>query len=508
MTSASRDGLAPGGYLAMARRRVWWLAALGLLGLTGSIAGTLAQRATYTATAEVLVQVPAGFAGITVLREPVTPADVQTEAQLALGVPVRAAVRRQLGQAPPASAAEVGQTSIIAIRVSSASPRRAAIIANAYASAYVRYSQDTATIRLVRAEVALRAEIAAIHRPVSGLSRAARPGLPAVVDQEAVLREQLAELQTSGVFYASPAEVAAVATAPASPESPNLPRNALLGMVAGLLIGIGAAFVRDSLEDSLATRDAVERAAGHPVLAEVPRVLTWRDRNRIMLVSVEEPASPAAEAYRGLRTAIQFARRERDLKVIVVTSPVAGEGKTTTLVNVGVLLAQTGMRVVLVSGDLRRPRLGAFFKMAEQIGFTSVLAGQMLTEQALRPVGSQSGLWLLPAGQSPVQPAELLAGPAAGRILAELQECFDLVLVDAPPALPVIDAVLLAGRADAVLLVVTRRSRPADLRRSVMSLERARVPILGTVLNQASRSDGTALPHRQRPSRERQAAQL
>ncbi len=487
MIRAAGDGLVPSGYLALVRRRVRWLAALGLLGLTGSLAGTLAQRAAYTATAQVLVQVPGGFAGITILREPVTPADVQTEAQLAAGPSVRAAVRRQLGQVPPAAAAEVGQTSIIAISASSPSPRRAAIIANAYAAAYVRYSQDAATIRLVRAETALRAEIASIQRPVSGTGRAARPGLPAVVDQEAVLREQLAELETSGVVYASPAELAVAATVPTVPTSPNLPGNVLLGLVAGLLIGAGAAFVRDSLEDSLASRDAVERVAGYPVLAVVPRIAAWRDRGRPFVAAAGDPASAATEAYRGLRTALQFARQERDLRAVVITSPVAGEGKTTTLANLGLLFAQAGTRVVVVSGDLRRPRMGAFLGVAEQAGLSTVLAGQTPVLAAVRPVPQQAGLWLLPAGPTPDRPAELLASAWAGRTIADLRAAFDLVLIDAPPVLPVTDAMLLAGLADAALLVATGRTRRHDLRLAADDLRRSRASVLGIVLNEGTR---------------------
>ncbi|MHB1431814.1 MAG: polysaccharide biosynthesis tyrosine autokinase [Streptosporangiaceae bacterium] len=472
----------------MARRRAWWIGGLCLLGLAGSIAGSLAQRATYTATAQVLVQVPVGFAGITILREPVTPVDVQTEAQLATGAPVRTAIRRQLGRVPPATAAEVGQTSIIAISASSPSRRQAAIIANAYAAAYVRYSQDAATIRLVRAEAALRAEISSIQRPVNIRgNRAAQPVSPVVVGQEAVLREQLAELETSGVVYASPAELAAAATAPARPASPNLPRNALLGLVTGLLIGLGAAFVRDSLEDSLVTRDAVARTAGYPVLAVVPRIAAWRDRGRPFVAAAGDPASPATEAYRGLRTALQFARQERDLRAVVITSPVAGEGKTTTLANLAVLFAQAGTRVVVVSGDLRRPRIGAFLGVDEQAGLSYVLAGRTPVLAAVRPVRGQAGLWLLPAGALPDRPAELLASADVGRIVAELRATFDLVLIDTPPVLPVTDAVLLAGLADAVLMVATGRTRRHDLRRAADELRRSGASVLGVVLNDVTR---------------------
>ena len=207
----------------------------------------------------------------------------------------------------------------------------------------------------------------------------------------------------------------------------------------------------------------------------VPMVNSWRKRNRAVVASSAEPTSPAAEAYRSLRTSLQFARQAQDLRTLLVTSPAAAEGKTSTLANLGAVFAQAGERVVLVSCDLRRPRLGQFFGIEEQSGLTTVLLGQQTLEQALQQVPGYDCLWLLGAGPVPPNPAELLDGPKAGEIFAALRENFDLVLVDSPPVLPVTDAMVLSKYADGTLLVVAAgQTKRAELQRAAERFSQAK----------------------------------
>ena len=188
------------------------------------------------------------------------------------------------------------------------------------------------------------------------------------------------------------------AQTPVSPSSPKPVQDALLGLAAGLALGLGAAFLRDSFDDRLTSKEATEHAGGAPVLAMTPLVTSWR-RQKPLVVSVTEPTSPAAESYRSLRTSLQFARQERQLRSLVVTSPGVGEGKTATLANLGVVFAQAGERVVLVSCDLRRPRIGEFFGLDEQVGLTSVLLGQRTLER-----DAAAGAGLRPAQPAPGRP--------------------------------------------------------------------------------------------------------
>ena len=223
----------------------------------------------------------------------------------------------------------------------------------------------------------------------------------------------------------------------------------------------------------------------------VPTVASWKKRKNALLVSTSNPMSPPAEAYRSLRTALQFTRQERKLKSLLVTSPAADEGKTSTTANLGVVFAQAGERVVLVSCDLRRPRLGQFFGFDEQVGFTSVLLGEQSLEQALRSVSGYESLWVLPAGPIPPNPAELLSEPKTREIFASLAESFDLVLVDSPPLLPVTDAVVLSKQVDGTLLVVAPgQTKRVTLRRSAEKLAQVNAPVVGMILNGVAEQSG------------------
>ena len=313
----------------------------------------------------------------------------------------------------------------------------------------------------------------------------------ALINQEAVLKQEVAQLQVNGAAATSGVEVVTPARAPSSPSSPKPAQDALLGLSAGLLLGLGAAFLRDSLDDALTSKEAAERLGGAPVLALVPMVTSWKKRERPVLAASAEPTSPVAEAYRSLRTSVQFARQAHEIRTLLVTSPAAAEGKTSTVANLGAVFAQAGERVVLVSCDLRRPRLGQFFGVDERTGLTTVLLGQKTLEQVLQPVRGYDCLWLLAAGPVPPNPAELLNGSHARELFETLQENFDLVLVDSPPVLPVTDAMVLSQYADGTLLVVAAgQTRRAELQRAAERFTQAKAPVTGVVLNEVTKLSG------------------
>jgi capsular exopolysaccharide synthesis family protein len=261
----------------------------------------------------------------------------------------------------------------------------------------------------------------------------------------------------------------------------------VFGLLAGLVVGIGAAFSRDSLDDTLASGEAVELVSGVPVLATVPMVPMLRKTERPLLVSVATPTSHPAEAYRSLRTSIQFVRHDRPLRTFLVTSPSAGDGKTTVVVNLGAVFAQAGVSVVLLSSDLRRPGLSQFLAPSENADLCSVLTGEQSLEQAIMPVPGVEGLWTLGARAYADNPTELLAGQRMHGVVAGLAQRFDLVLIDSPPVLPVADAMILSSYVDAVLLVVSAgQTRRGELRRTMEKLGHASAPVVGTVLNKAS----------------------
>ena len=478
-------------YLYTLRRRKWWVGSIAVLGLAASLAFSLTAHKQYSATAQLLVQPSVNTSGLSVVQQPVTQTDVETELQLATSAPVQQAVRKRLNNAPTVSASEVGQTDVMAITATSGTPSQAALIANLYATAFVQYQQAVASHSLATAEAQLSSQISSIGNQISSLrSKTTSPEATALLNQEAVLKEQLAQMQVSGSVDTGAVALVTPAQAPASPSSPRPTQNALLGLAAGLALGLGAAFLRDSYDDRLTSKEATEHAGGAPVLAMTPAVPSWR-QSAPLVVTITEPNSPAAETYRSLRTSLQFARQERQLSALLVTSPGADEGKTSTLANLGVVFAQAGDRVLLVSCDLRRPRIGAFFGLDEQAGLTSVLLGEQTLEEAILPVPGIDRLSLLPAGPVPPNPAELLGSPRTRDIFTRLRNQYDLVLIDSPPVLPVTDAAILSRHVDAtVMLAAAGQTRRADLHRAVEKLDQVGATILGIVLNKVTRQTG------------------
>jgi capsular exopolysaccharide synthesis family protein len=476
-------------YVHILRRRKWWAASITVLALAASLGYAFHAHKQYSATAQLLVQPSIDPGGIGVVQEvPVTQTDVETELQLVTSAPVQQAVRARLGSAPAVSAAEVGQTNVIAITATSRVPAQAALIANLYATDFVQYRQSVAASSLAAAEAQLRSQISSLSRQISSLGNAAGSAeATALANQQAVLKEQLAQMQVSGSVDTGDVVLVTPAQTPVSPSSPKPAQDALLGLAAGLALGLGAAFLRESLDDRLTSKEAAEHASGAPVLAMTPLVTSWR-RRKPVLVTITEPASPAAESYRSLRTSLQFARQGQQLRTLMLTSPGINEGKTSTLANLGVVFAQAGERTVLVSADLRRPRIGHFFGLDEHTGLTSVLLGQQTLEQALLPVPGFGQLTLLPAGPIPPNPAELLNSARLQDILTRLRHHYDLVLIDSPPILPVTDPAILARYADATLILAAAgQTSRADLRRAAEKLDQAGAKILGTVLNKVTK---------------------
>jgi tyrosine-protein kinase len=480
------------GYLHVLRRGRWWVAACSLLGLAIGLTLSLTATKMYSATAQLLVQ-STGSIGLTVgAQGSITSAEVQTELQLVNSAQVQSAVRKELGgSAPGVSAAQVGQTNVIALTAVSPDPALAARTANAYASAFVAWSTATALSNLATAEKQLNGQIIAIGKELVGLPPGNSLQASALSAQQAVLKGQLAQLQVAGSAASTGLELVTPAVAPAAPSSPRPAQEALLGLVAGLIIGIAAAFLRDSLDDTLASGEAVELISRAPVLATVPMVPLLRKTTSPVLIPVTAPTSQTAEAYRSLRTSLQFAGHDRALRTILVTSPGASDGKTTMVVNLGAVFAQAGASVVVVSSDLRRPGFSQFLAPGGHAELSSVLADEQPLDQAVAPVPGVTGLWVLGARAVVENPTELLASQRMRTVLAELSQRFDLVLIDSPPVLPVADAMILSSYADGVLLVVASgQTRRGELRRTIDKLAQAGAPVVGCVLNKASAQQG------------------
>jgi capsular exopolysaccharide synthesis family protein len=309
------------------------------------------------------------------------------------------------------------------------------------------------------------------------------PTLQPLQAQESEIRNLLGELNL-GVELAAGggAEVLSGAGGAGTPVSPNIPLNLAIGLVFGLFLGAAFAFVRDYFDDSVKTKEMAERVTGVPTLGLIPKIDGESD-----LVTVAHPNAPAAEAFRLLRTSVKFLAVERQVRVVQVTSPSTGEGKTMVAVNLAVAFAQAGDRVVLVGGDLRRPRMEEIVGVPLTPGLTAVLIGDVTLPQAIQSAAAVPNLSVLPAGQPPPNPSELISGERARRLVDVLGQTYDVVIIDCPPVLPVTDSLVLARMADTTLLVTSaNRTSKRSLTRAVELLRQVDAPLVGTVLNSLS----------------------
>lgn len=209
------------------------------------------------------------------------------------------------------------------------------------------------------------------------------------------------------------------------------------------------------------------------------------------LITISNPRSPVAEAFRTLRTNLEFSNLDKSLRSILVTSASAEEGKSTTLANLAVTIAQSGKRVVLVDADLRRPTQHTIFGLKSIPGLTDMVRDDsLLANPPTQDTGVQN-LKVLTSGQQPPNPAEILGSKRLSEILAALLENADMVLFDAPPLLAVTDAAVLASRVDGVLLVVSAgKTKRENARKAQSQLEKINARVIGAVLNNASPDSG------------------
>jgi capsular exopolysaccharide synthesis family protein len=271
-----------------------------------------------------------------------------------------------------------------------------------------------------------------------------------------------------------------------------------MGLGVGVVFGIGLAFVAEHLDDSVRSKEDLERSAPNlPVVGTIPAVPSWKDRSDTVVMSQTEPSSAVAEAYRSLRTAVRFLTIDRSVRVIQITSPNVSEGKSTTVANLAVALARAGERVVVVCCDLRRPRIHRFFNLSNEVGFTSVIMGQTPLSEAVQAVPDQERLLLLASGELPPNPSELLSSARAAKVFEALQKEASVVLVDCPPVLPVTDAAVLSARCDATLLVATvGTTGRKEVERSLELLRQVNAPLLGMVLNGTTAESGYGYVYR------------
>jgi polysaccharide biosynthesis transport protein len=284
---------------------------------------------------------------------------------------------------------------------------------------------------------------------------------------------------------------------PTGPIEPNIPRNLLFAAVLGLASGVGLAFLLEGLDNTVRTTEQAQMISGVPSLGMIPlgskgaregpnpkRLVIATSKEAVELVTQVRPQSQMAESYRALRTSLLLSNIGAPPRIIMVTSALPQEGKTTTSINTAVVLAQKGVRVLLIDADLRRPSIHKTLGMGPHSGLSNVLTGSTTTEQAITRSTILPNLFVLPAGTPPPNPAELLASSKMRDLLNELGEQYDHVVIDTPPSLSVTDAVVLSPRADAVVLVIrSGQTTKQALRRSRDILMQVNAKVVGVLLN-------------------------
>lgn len=427
-------------YLRVFGKQWWLILGIGVLGLgLGALVAATATRE-YTAAAQIFVATAAGDdVGQLAQGNTFTQARVQSYISIADSPAVTAPVIAQLhlAMSEPELAAAISASAppnkvLIDIQVRGESAERAATLANAVATRF--------TIVVAQLEDTTRSG----HSPVK-------------------------------------LTVTHPAVAPAGPSSPRVGLDLALGALAGLLAGLGAAALRHVLDTAVASPDDLEQLAGAPVLAVVG---FDRRASREPVSFRDEPHGARAEAFRQLRTNLQFVNVDHRPRVIAVTSSLPGEGKTSTALNLAAALAEAGSAVILVEADLRRPTLATALGLVRDVGLTTVLIGQASVEEVTQSAGDN--LSVITSGPIPPNPSELLASGQTQAVLKDLAQQADFTIIDSAPLLPVADGAEVAALADATLLVARwGRTSRHQLTQAVETLGKVNQRPVGTVLNMA-----------------------
>lgn len=268
------------------------------------------------------------------------------------------------------------------------------------------------------------------------------------------------------------------ASIPKDPVRPEPVKYISIGLGIGLVLGLGLAIIRDLLDNTVKTKAQLEGIAGTGLVGSIP---LDKDRRKQAAISFDRENSGISEAFRKLRTNLQFLSVDNPPRVILVTSSMPSEGKSTTAINVALALAETEKSVVLVDGDLRRPSLHRYLDLVASVGFSTVLSGAVSLNDALQKTRFP-GLTVLTSGAIPPNPSELLGSQSARKLLTELRTKFDYVIVDSTPLLAITDAAILAAGADGALVMARYgHTKREHLSHAVGSLRSVGAPLLGAV---------------------------
>lgn len=505
-------------------RKWWWLIIIATL-VAGVVGYFIAEQQPEQYQTKATVQI-----GQSIIEDPnpvtsvlwVSQQLALTYADISRRSPVRTATMEALGLdwLPSYSTRSVANTQLMEIVVEDTNADRAVAVANELANQLILQSptsleqdeqdrQAFISLQLDRLETQITEaedQVAEKQEELSSLFSARQ-----IAETEAEIVEiqnRLAGLQTTyGQLIANTKRGAVNSLTlvepaiTASPIGPNVNLLVILAAFIGFTISLTVTYLIEYMDDSIRNPDDVNRASGLPTLAGIAKIKTDLEEDR--LITVSHPRSPISEAYRVLRTGIQFSAVDTpDHSIILVTSPNPAEGKSLTVANLGVVMAQSGKNVLIIDADLRRPKQHKVFGVSKNNGLTNLMleynpgdseaASLALFKQYIqKPQPGVSGLHILPSGPIPPNPSELLGSAKMRALLRSLSAEFDTIILDSPPALAVTDAVLLSTLADGVLLVLdSGRTKKPHLQQASELLQEVNAHVIGTVLNRLSDRGG------------------
>jgi receptor protein-tyrosine kinase len=501
-TLTSGEGSTLRHYLAILNRRRWWVVFALLAVPALALLFSTSRSALYEAQADVLLSRQNLAASLTGAVDPTIYIDetrfAETQAELASVPEVAERTLDELGLELDAgellatsSVTAAPNVDLLEFRVEHADPDTAELIANEYARQYTLYRAEIDTAATKRALSQVRERLVELR--ADGVPSSS-PLLQSLLDKEQQL-ETMDALQGGASAFV-------VREASAEQVRPRPLRDAALGAFLGIALGLALAMLAEALDTRIRSVDELADRLGLPLLGTVPS-LERGQRRASGVGMLAEPDSAFAEAFRMLRTNLDFANLDRDAKVIMLTSSLEGEGKSTTAANLAVAYARTGRDVLLVDFDLRRPTLHGLFDLPPRPGVTDVALGYATLEQAVTTIpfvalglraaagADQGKLELLRAGPVPPDAGEFLASNAVERMLSELRKRDALVLLDAPPLLQVGDAMTLTANVDAILLVARLKTVKRPMMREMRRLlEVAPADKLGLVVTGVAAARG------------------
>lgn len=512
-------------------QRWWWLILLAtLLAMSSSALATMQQPATYATKSTLMIG--RGF-----LNDP-NPNNAEfylsqqlagLYADIALRQPVRSAAMASLKMdwLPDYEVLPIPNTQLLEVLVTDTDPLRAQVVANELARQLILQGPTSSTAEELERQQFINVQLSDLQVQIKLTQdeialRQEQIGTLISARQIADLEEQIEALETkltllqsnySGMLAnsqeegANSVQIFEAAPLPVEPIGPNRVLTILLACALGLSLSIGTAFLLEYLDDRIKADAESADLSDLPILARVPEMPIKELDNQP--IALARPRDPVTEAYRILRTSIQFSNVDKPSRNILVTSSNPGEGKSTTAANLALVIAQAGHRVVLIDADWRRPVVHKLFGINASEGITMIFAGaqrrgqQFLHEQLERIIQptEQRNLDVIPSGPIPPNPSELLSSNLLRETIELIHERYDYVIFDSPPVLSVTDSIMLSSWVDDVLIAAyANKTRRADLAQTVERLREVNAHLVGVVMNRVANTGNAPYEYYSRPA--------